>query len=81
MSAALLTRPDVGTADRVGDELTSAPRLPLYRRIPKHPRVMHYHRLAALVLAVNLALALYAAAVCDWWTPDGTPEVSLSCPR
>ena len=54
------------------DATTSAPRLPLYRRIPKHPRVMHYNRLVALVMAVNLGWAFYAATSADWWTSEGT---------
>jgi hypothetical protein len=54
------------------DVMPSAPRLPLYRRAPKHPRVMHYNRLVALVVAVNLCWALYAATIAEWWTSDGT---------
>lgn len=65
MSAALLVKPDV-------DDQRMAPRLPLLRRIPKHPRVMHYNRLVTLVMAVNLGSAVYGATVADWWTSDGT---------
>lgn len=39
------------------------PLLPGVRRLLKHPRLMHYNRLAALVIAANLAF-LYAS-----WTP------------
>ncbi|MFE0646330.1 hypothetical protein ACFW2Y_32710 [Streptomyces sp. NPDC058877] len=35
--------------------------LPLLRRVLKHPRLMHYNRLIALVLLVNLAVAGAAA--------------------
>ncbi|MCV7299681.1 hypothetical protein H7J93_08535 [Mycobacterium barrassiae] len=67
MSAALLVRPDVGC-----DSPGMAPRLPLVRRIPKHPRAMHYNRLAAGVMAVNLGWAVYGATDANWWTSDGT---------
>lgn len=71
MSAALLTRPDVGVADTSG-AVGMAPRLPLLRRILKHPRAMHYNRLVALVMSVNLGWAVYAATAADWWSSQGT---------
>ncbi|MES5821283.1 hypothetical protein [Streptomyces sp. RG80] len=40
------------------------PRTPVPRRLLKHPRLMHYNRLAALVLTANLVF-LYAS-----WTPS-----------
>jgi hypothetical protein len=45
---------------------------PFVRRILKHPRVMHYNRLVALVLAVNIGFAVYGASVAGWWTSAGT---------
>ena len=48
-----------------------APRLPFLRRILKHPRAMHYNRLVALVMAINLGWAVYGATAADWWTSDG----------
>jgi hypothetical protein len=48
------------------------PCAPFVQRIFKHPRVMQYNRLAALMLAVNIAIAFYGVAVADWWTSTGT---------
>jgi hypothetical protein len=71
MSAALLTPPDVRIRDAaVG--IGVAPRLPLLRRILKHPRAMHYNRLVVLVLAVNVGGAVYGATAANWWTSQGT---------
>ncbi len=44
----------------------------------KHPRLMHYNRLVALVLAVNLAWAGYGATAGDWWTSDGADLSALA---
>ena len=33
---------------------------------------MHYNRLVALVMTVNLGWAVYGATAADWWTSDGT---------
>lgn len=56
-------------------EEIAAPALPpltaLPRRILKHPRLMHYNRLIALVLAANLALLAHAL-------PGGIATASLS---
>ena len=70
MSASLLTRPDVGIDPSVN--VGMAPRLPLMRRILKHPRAMHYNRLVAFVMMVNLGCAVYGATSANWWTSDGT---------
>jgi hypothetical protein len=72
MSASLLTKPDVGTGVR------EAPCLPFLRRILKHPHVMHYNRLVALVMAVNLGWAGYGATAANWWTSDGTDLGALA---
>jgi hypothetical protein len=73
MSVALLTKPDVGDARQVEDATGGgiAPCLPLLRRILKHPSVMHYNRLVALVLTANLGWAVYGVTVANWWTSDG----------
>ncbi|MDT5018338.1 MAG: hypothetical protein QOD39_4498, partial [Mycobacterium sp.] len=76
MTSAELTRPDVATvgdAPQVFDPMGRgvAPCLPFLRRILKHPRVMHYNRLVALVMAVNLGWAVYGGAAANWWTSEG----------
>jgi hypothetical protein len=59
----------------IGLGLTTAVELPapaaLIRRTFKHPRLMHYNRLVALVVAVNLAMLGYAYARAGWWSSDG----------
>jgi hypothetical protein len=47
------------------------PCAPFVQRILKHPRVMHYNRLVALVLVGNIAVAVSGVFVADWWTPNG----------
>jgi hypothetical protein len=47
------------------------PCAPIVQRILKHPCVMHYNRLVALVLAGNIAIAVYGVCIADWWTPKG----------
>ena len=71
MTTALLTRPD---APRIDDPVgeVCAPRLPLLRRLLKHPRVMQYNRLIVFVVAVNLGWAVYGATAGNWWTSQGT---------
>jgi hypothetical protein len=61
VTTALLAVPDVGADPEV---------LPLPRRILKHPRLMHYSRLVALVMTINLGLAVHGVAA-NWWTADG----------
>jgi len=53
MRTAARTRPPAGT------DIELPPLAPRLRRLVKHPRLMHYNRLMALVLAVNLAYAWY----------------------
>ncbi|HEX2402941.1 MAG TPA: hypothetical protein VHJ79_23615 [Mycobacterium sp.] len=48
------------------------PCAPFVQRILKHPRVMHYNRLVALVLVGNMALAIYGMCIADWWPSAGT---------
>jgi hypothetical protein len=88
MTASILAVPDLGTTGAAVHETTPtvrhahqsydtmdegmAPRLPFLRRILKHPRVMHYNRLVALVLTVNVGWAGYGATAADWWTSEGS---------
>jgi hypothetical protein len=65
MSVSSLTKPDA-----LGQPM--APRLPFLPRILKHPSVMHYNRLIALVMTINIGWAAYGATAADWWTSDGT---------
>ncbi len=70
MTTALLTRPGVGAVfDATAGAI--APQLPFLRRILKHPRLMHYNRLVALVMTVNLGWLAYGATAANWWTSDG----------
>ncbi|MFI0445608.1 hypothetical protein [Actinomadura sp. 6N118] len=48
------------------------------RRAFKHPRLMHYNRLAALVLAANLVPLVYGLGAGGWWTRDGVDLRALS---
>ncbi|MCB0116446.1 MAG: hypothetical protein KDD84_20250 [Caldilineaceae bacterium] len=49
---------------------------PLWRRIDKHPALMHYNRLIVLVLAVNAAVLVWGADL--WWTATSFDLVALS---
>lgn len=69
MTTALLAMPDVGAAPEV---------LPFPRRILKHPRLMHYNRLVALVMTINLGWAVYGATTAHWWTVDGADLGALA---
>ncbi len=76
MTTAQLTRPNVSTvggAHRVYDAMGGdmAPRLPLLRRILKHPRLKQYNRLVVLAMTVNVGWAIYGATAANWWTSDG----------
>ncbi|MDM4722291.1 hypothetical protein QTQ03_22875 [Micromonospora sp. WMMA1363] len=53
------------------------PRPPLPRRIFKHPALMHYNRLVALVLAVNLAVGWYGFGA-TWWSGPELPTSRLA---
>ena len=57
---------------------TLPPQQPLLRRIWKHRYLMHYHRLIALVVLVNLALLGYGLAQWHWWTADSINLTALS---
>jgi hypothetical protein len=47
------------------------------RRVAKHPRLMHYNRLIALVLGLNVGLAWYGVAH-GWWSAAGIDLAALS---
>jgi len=68
VTTALLAVPDVGAAPEA---------LPFPRRILKHPRLMHYNRLVALVMTINLGLAVHGVAA-NWWTADGAALDALA---
>jgi hypothetical protein len=69
VTTALLTRPGVGAPQVFGAVIPA--RLPFLRRILKHPRLMHYNRLVALVMAVNLGWLVYGVTAVNWWTSGG----------
>ncbi|MEZ4594786.1 MAG: hypothetical protein R3D55_27120 [Chloroflexota bacterium] len=57
---------------------TLPPQQPLLRRIWKHRYLMHYHRLIALVVLVNLALLAYGLTQWHWWTADSINLTAIS---
>lgn len=48
------------------------------RRLLTHPRLMQYNRLAAAVLALNLAILLHHLWRGDWLLRDGSAAPALS---
>jgi hypothetical protein len=48
------------------------------RRLLKHPRLMHYHRLIALVVAVNAGVLGLHLDHGDWRIADGTALSALA---
>lgn len=57
---------------------TLPPQQPLLRRIWKHRYLMHYHRLIALVVVVNLVLLGYGLRQWHWWTAESINLPALS---
>lgn len=55
-----------------GAQASRPDRLLAARRLSKHPRLMHYYRLIAVVASINLAVLLYHAARGDWRVEDGS---------
>jgi hypothetical protein len=47
-------------------------------QIGKHPSLMHYNRLIALVLLVNLAAFVYGVTWGGWWSSSGIDLATLS---
>ena len=83
----LRTFPNDGLAGRreVGRERPSThqpgtlpPQQPLLRRMWKHRYLMHYHRLIALVVMVNLVLLGYGLMQWQWWTAESINLTALS---
>ncbi len=54
------------------------PQQSLWRRLGKHPRMMHYVRLIVLVAVVNLAILGFGATQGMWWTASGIELVTIS---
>ena len=57
---------------------TLPPQQPLLRRIWKHRYLMHYHRLIALVVIVNLVLLAYGLTQWQWWTAESINLTAIS---
>ena len=57
---------------------TLPPQQPLLRRMWKHRYLMHYHRLIALVVIVNLVLLGYGLRQWQWWTAESINLTALS---
>jgi hypothetical protein len=57
---------------------TLPPQQPLLRRMWKHRYLMHYHRLIALVVIVNLALLGFGLTQWQWWTAESINLTALS---
>jgi hypothetical protein len=84
VTTALLTRPDARPIDDPVGEVGvpvgegCAPRLPVLRRLLKHPRVMQYNRLIVFVVIVNLGWAVYGATAGSWWTSQGADLAGIA---
>ena len=63
---------------RLAPSRPSPPLAPILRRALKHPRVMHYNRLIALVLLVNGALLALHLSRRDWHIADGSALSGLA---
>ncbi|WP_257232515.1 hypothetical protein [Streptomyces sp. Rer75] len=70
----VVTTPRAEAPQRTAD-LPLPPRTPGVRGLLKHPRLMHYNRLIALVLAVNLAFLLSRSG--DGLTPRTLSDAAL----
>ncbi|VAW32371.1 FIG01043304: hypothetical protein [hydrothermal vent metagenome] len=57
---------------------TLPPQQPRLQRIWKHRYLMHYHRLIALVMVVNLVLLGYGLTQWGWFAADGINLMALS---
>ena len=67
----------VATPDEQGAEILP-PLQPVWRRIWKHPILMHYNRLIMLVLLVNLGFFSYGLGEGGWWSTAGIALGTLS---
>jgi hypothetical protein len=77
MTASPITKPTIGTVDRVPTDRRLT-RLPVLRRILKHPRLMQYNRLVGSAMTLNLGCALYGVTTANWWTATGTDLGALA---
>jgi len=66
-----LTRPQGGGPMIDPESVVLPPQIPFMRRIWKSRWLMHYNRLLALTLLINLAVAIYALGSGNWFTSDG----------
>ena len=57
---------------------TLPPQQALWRRIWKHPMLMHYHRLIALVVVLNVVYLNLGISIGTLWTSNGFNLVTLS---
>ncbi len=57
---------------------TLPPQQHFLRRMWKHRYLMHYHRLIALVVVVNLVLLGYGLRQWSWWTADSINLAAIS---
>lgn len=69
---------DEATATATVGEVELPPPIPPLRRSLKHPRMMHYNRLIALVFLLNLAPLLYGLGPGGWWSREAIELRALS---
>jgi hypothetical protein len=65
-------------AEPRGDAVPLPPWTKLMQRVFKHPRVMHYNRLIALVMAVNAVVLVHALSSGHWWSGNGSKLASIA---
>jgi hypothetical protein len=68
----------VARASPRGDAVPLPPWTMVTQRVFKHPRVMHYNRLIAFVLAVNVVVLSYGLSGGHWWTGHGEDLASIA---
>ncbi|MGQ0840873.1 hypothetical protein [Actinokineospora sp.] len=66
------------TAAPADVDIVLPPRTSWPRRVGKHPRLMHYNRLIALVLLANAGLLWHSLGRGDWWSADGVALAAVS---
>lgn len=74
-----LPRQQAGTTEVLElKDVTLPAQQSLWRRINKHPSLMHYNRLVLLVAVINIAVLGYGVAQGRWWTSTGIALSTLS---
>ncbi|GGM36122.1 hypothetical protein GCM10012275_04140 [Longimycelium tulufanense] len=68
----------VSRARHARAEIDLPPPTPLWRRVFKHPLLMHHNRLIVGVLTANLALLWFSLGAGGWWARDGIALTSLA---